>query len=81
MCTTRQQIFVIACVFDTVKFDNMLQKYFNSGYRGSTSSPTGIIELLGINGNYRELPSTHRSLTCSDSIIETLEHDVKSVQS
>ena len=57
------------CAFDIVKFGNMLQKCFNCSYRGSTSLPTGIIE-----------PSTHRSFTFSKSIIETLEHGVKSVQ-
>ena len=42
--SAKQQIFVIACVFDVMQFHNMLQKYFNCSYHGSTSLPTRIIE-------------------------------------
>ena len=39
-------------------FDNMLEKYFNCSYRGSTSLPTKIIE-----------PSTHWAFTCSKFVV------------
>ena len=68
--STQRQIFVIARVFDILQFDNMLQKYFNYIYRGSTSLATRIIE-----------SSTHWAFTCSKSLIETLEQGVKSAQS
>ena len=69
MSFAQQQIFVIACVFDMMQFDNMLQKRFNCSYRGSMSLATRIIE-----------PSTHRTFTCAKSTTETLEQSVKHVQ-
>ena len=52
-----------------MQFD-ILQKYFNCSYRGSTPLPTRIIESY-----------THLEFTCSKLAIETLEQGVKSVQS
>ena len=65
--SAQRQIFVIARVFDIMQFD-MLQKYFNCSYRGSTSLPMRIIE-----------PSTYWTFTCSKSAIETLGKGIKSV--
>ena len=33
--SAQQKIFVIACAFDIMQFDHMLQKYFNCSYRGN----------------------------------------------
>ena len=46
--SAQRQIFVIALAFDIMQFDNMLQKCFNCSYRGSTSLPTRISNLLPI---------------------------------
>ena len=62
--------FEIAGVFDIMQFDNMLQKIFNCAYPGSTSLSTRIIE-----------SSSHWAITCSKLIIETVEQDMKYVQS
>ena len=35
MCSAQWNIFVIACVFDIIQFDNMLQNFFNCSYRGT----------------------------------------------
>ena len=62
-------IFVIARVFDSMQFDNMLQKCFDCSYGGSASLPTTIVE-----------PSFHWTFACLKSPIETLKQNVKSVQ-
>ena len=69
MSSAQRQIFVIACVFDIMQFDNMLQRCFNCNYHGSESLPTRIIE-----------PSTHWGFTCSKAAMKTIELVVKPVQ-
>ena len=66
--STQLDIFVIVRVFDTMQFDNMLQKCFNCTYHGYTSLPTRIIEI-----------STHWTFTFSKTVISTLEQGVISV--
>ena len=46
--STQWQIFVIACFFDIMQFDYMLQKCFSCSYRDSTSLPWELWELLNL---------------------------------
>ena len=74
VCSTQQKILVIACAFDIMQFDNMLQKFLiaviavhvitNENYR--TFQPSGIFLSVKVNNKL---------------IIETLEQGVKYVQS
>ena len=70
LVSSAQRHFFAARVLDIMQFDNMLQKYFNFSYRGSTPLPIRVT-----------VPSTNWTFTCSKSAIETLEQGVKSVQS
>ena len=53
VCSAQRKIFVITCVFDTMKFDNLLHFFFNYSYFSSTSYKLEVSNLSPI----RHLPA------------------------
>ena len=70
VCSAQPKIFAIACAFDIMQLDNMLQIFFNCSYHGGTSLQTIIID-----------PSNHRWFNCWKSTIKAQEQGVTYVQS
>ena len=78
MCSAHQKIFAITYTFDITQFDNMLQKFFNCSFCGSTSLLSVIIKPSSYRASIYLLKINSRSTRtrcekCSKLTIKTPE--------